>query len=252
MAYRYLLAALLYGGWLRLRIPYFRTRFGRSWLSLSSLISLVILGGVYGQITRVQDWRSYAVYLALGLICWNLLAGTIGSSSELLQRIRSQLLNQELPVGFYVLENWITQVLVFLQSSLAVAGLIVLAQPQLILHGLFGGWLGILNLWLGALWLSLLVAPIALRLPDLVPLIPLGLQLAFLGSPILYFSSSLGRFSWLVQFNPLYLWVKLARDPWLGLMRWDLQLSVFTVQILLVILLIPWLDRQRLQLVESL
>lgn len=251
-AYLELLPSLFYSAWLRLRLPYQRTRLGRSWLSLSTLLSLVVLGIVYGQLTKVADWRSYACYLSLGLLSWNLLAGSIASSCDLLQRVRPQLLNQELMPGYYVLEQWLTQLFIFIQASLGIGLVLALAQPSIFQSLIAGGWLGLLNLWLGCLWLSLLITPLSVRWPDIVPLVPVALQLSFLASPILYYSSSLGKLAWLSNLNPLFQWVRLARQAWIGSMDWGLQALVLVGQIILVLILLPWLDRQRWALIERL
>jgi ABC-type polysaccharide/polyol phosphate export permease len=252
LKYLELLPSLIYSAWLRLRLPYQRTRLGRSWLSLSTLLSLIVLGIVYGQLTRVADWRSYACYLSLGLLSWNLLAGSIASSCDLLHRVRTQLLNQEIKPSYYVLEQWLTQLFIFLQASLGIGLALSIAQPSILQSLITGGWLGLLNLWLGCLWLSLLITPLSVRWPDIVPLVPVVLQLSFLASPILYYSSSLGKLAWLSNLNPLFQWIRLARQAWLGTMDWSLQALVLLGQAFLVLTLLPWLDRQRWALIERL
>ena len=76
------------------------------------------------------------------------------------------------------------------------------AQPELWVHLLQGGWLGLLNLLLGCLWLTLLIAPIAVTQADLHQLMPVLLQIGFLSSPILFYRQSLGSLSWVAQLNP--------------------------------------------------
>ena len=88
--YYKLLPSLFYSAWLRLRLPYQRTRLGRGWLSISTLLSLLVLGIVYSQLTGITNWRSYASYLSLGLLSWNLLASNISSSCDLVNRVKAQ------------------------------------------------------------------------------------------------------------------------------------------------------------------
>jgi ABC-type polysaccharide/polyol phosphate export permease len=76
------------------------------------------------------------------------------------------------------------------------------------------------------------------------------LQIGFLASPILFFANSLGRLAWLTRLNPLYGWVCLARDPFLGRMDWGFQLGIAAIQVLLVLLLLRWLDRQRMAVIR--
>lgn len=247
-----ILPALIYSSWLRMRLPYNRTRMGKSWLSISTLLSLLVLGLVYGQLTKVSNWQDYACYLSIGLLSWNFLAGTISASCDLLLRVRIQLLNQEIRPSYYVIEQWLTQLFVFLQSGLAIGLILIIAKTSVFTNFLYGGWLGLLNLWLGCLWLSLSITPLSLRWPDIAPLIPVALQLSFLASPILYYSNSLGKLAWLVNLNPLFQWIRLARQAWTGEFNWGMQLGVLFVQVFLVLIMIQCLDRQRWSLVERL
>ena len=242
--------ALAYGAWLRIRMQYARTLLGSSWIGLSTLLTMAVLGTIYGTITGVDDWSAYWVYVALGLVSWNTLASALTASCTLLERSRDRLLNQPLPVGVVVLEEWLSSSVALLIAITAVLLVMGLLEPQLWSHLLLGGWLGLLNLLLGCLWLTLLIAPIAVTLADLHQLMPVLLQIGFLSSPILFYRQSLGSLSWVAQLNPLYAWVRLARDPFLGQPHWALQALVCAGQILLVLALLDRLDRRRMAVIR--
>lgn len=53
--YRPLLPALAYGAWLRIRIQFARTLLGSSWIGLSTLLTMAVLGTIYGTLTGVDD-----------------------------------------------------------------------------------------------------------------------------------------------------------------------------------------------------
>ncbi|MCP9943206.1 hypothetical protein KBY70_12495 [Cyanobium sp. ATX 6E8] len=249
-SYRQILPALAYAAWLRLSVQFARTLIGSGWIGLSTLLSVAVLGTIYGTLTRVPDWPAYWIYVALGMVSWSTLAGSITASCTLMERARERLLNQPLPLGVYVLEEWVTtsfSLLIALAGLLLVVGVL---EPQVWLRLLQGGWLGLLNLLLGCLWLSLLLSPLAVALADLPQLMPILLQIGFLASPILFYRQSLGALAWVSQLNPLYGWVRLARDPFLGEMRWGWQLLVLLVQLALVAVLLRWLDRRRMAVIR--
>ena len=52
----------------RTRARFARTFFGSFWLGLSNLLSIAALAVVYGTVFKVQDFRTYVVYLGLSLI----------------------------------------------------------------------------------------------------------------------------------------------------------------------------------------
>ena len=249
-SYRPLLPALIYGGWLRIRMQFARTLLGSSWIGLSTLISMAVLGSIYGTITGITDWSRYWVYVALGLVSWNTLATAISASCTVLERARERLLNQPMPVGVVVLEEWLTSALALLIALAAVLLVMGTVEPQLWSHLLLGGWLGLLNLLLGCLWLTLLIAPIAVTLADIHQLIPVLLQIGFLASPILFYRQSLGALGWVSDLNPLYAWVRLARDPFLGQPHWLAQILILAGQLLLALALLARLDRRRMAVIR--
>ena len=211
---------------------------------------MAVLGTIYGTLTGVNDWSAYWVYVALGLVSWNTLASALTASCTLLERSRERLLNQPLPVGVVVLEEWLSASVALLIALAAVLLVMGLLEPQLWSHLILGGWLGLLNLLLGCLWLTLLIAPIAVSIADLHQLMPVLLQIGFLASPILFYRQSLGSLSWVANLNPLYSWVRLARDPFLGHPHWGVQALVLAGQLLLVLLLLARLDRKRMAVIR--
>ena len=100
------------------------------------------------------------------------------------------------------------------------------------------------------MWLTLLIAPIAVSIADLQQLMPVLLQIGFLSSPILFFRQSLGSLSWIANLNPLYAWVRLARDPFLGDPHWGIQGLVLIGQLLIVIGLLTRLETKRMRIIR--
>ncbi len=87
-------------------------------------------------------------------------------------------------------------------------------------------------------------------LADLNQLVPVLLQIGFLASPILFYRQSLGGLGWVSDINPLYAWVRLARDPFLGNPHWGLQGLVLIGQLLLVLGLLSQLETKRMRIIR--
>jgi len=190
-----------------------RTKLGSLWLGLTTMLTIAALTFVYGTVFKVDAFQDYAVYLGVGLVLWNAVAGAIGSSPRLFEQNRSSLNNINLPPLFYVLEEWAFQLQTLFQSVLVVLLCLSFFQPRLLLHVLSVGLLGFLNLGLYLFWVPLLVCLLGARYKDFYQLVPVALQLVFLLSPILYMKSSLGAYAWLAYLNPIYPVVSLLRDP---------------------------------------
>lgn len=181
-----------------------RTKLGSFWLGLTNLLMITVLATVYGTVFRVPDFQSYAVYLGVGLVLWNSLAGAIGSAPSLFEQHRDSINNINLPPLFYVMEEWAFQLQTLAQSFVLVLLGLSFLQPNLLLNLLVAAVPGLINFALFLLWVPLLVCLAGARFKDFYQLVPIILQLVFLLSPILYMKASLGRFQWLTQFNPVY------------------------------------------------
>lgn len=249
-SYQSLLPALAYGAWLRIKEKFARTLIGIGWIALSALLTMAVLGSIYGKITGVEDWSTYWIYVAIGLVSWNTLANCITASCTLFERARERVINQPMPLGLFVIEEWISISLSMLIALLAVLLVMGLKQPVLWWYFLNAGWLGMANLLLGCLWLSLLISPIAVSLADLQQLVPILLQIGFLASPILFYRQSLGALAWVTSLNPLYVWVRMARDPFLGNPHWGLQSLALIMQLALAVFFLWRIDRRRMAVIR--
>jgi lipopolysaccharide transport system permease protein len=189
-----------------------RTKLGSLWLGVANLITIGALSLVYGTVFHVEDFRAYAVYLGVGLVFWNAIAGAIGSSPRLFEQNRSSLNNINLPPLFYVLEEWAFQLQTLFQAVFLVLLFLSFIQPSLLLNLFSVSLPSLLNLVLFLLWAPLLVCLIGARFKDLYQLVPVILQLVFLLSPIIYKKTSLGDFAWLAYLNPIYPFIGLLRD----------------------------------------
>jgi lipopolysaccharide transport system permease protein len=188
----------------RTKARFVRTKLGSLWLGLTNLLSVAVLATVYGTVFNVQDIQHYAVYLGVGMVLWTALSGAISSAPNLFEHSRENINNINIPPIFYALEEWAFQLQTFGQSLLMVALGLSIFEPQLIPNLFLFGIPGLLNLIVFMFWLPLIVCLLGVRYKDLYQLVPIVLQLVFLLSPILYTKKSLGEYSWIATFNPLY------------------------------------------------
>ena len=99
----------------RTRERFARTALGSFWLGLSNLFSIAALSVVYGAVFKVDDFNSYVVYLGLGLVVWNAIAGALQSAPNLLRMNAKNIKNSNLHPIFYTLEEWAFQTQTFFQ-----------------------------------------------------------------------------------------------------------------------------------------
>lgn len=230
----------------RTRARFARTALGSFWMGISNLLSIAVLGIVYGTVFKVAQFSTYIVYLGVGLTAWGLISGSIMSAATLFENNSKNLLNTNINPIFYTLEEWSFQVQTFCQSFAVVFLAICLYQPSLILHLLTVGWIPLLNLVLFSYWLPVLICLLGARFHDLYQLIPIVMQLLFLLSPILYEKKSLGELQWIGSINPPYIVVDQFRSALIsGHVSWMLSTLIFLINLVGFFVAVYVLDKNR-------
>ena len=188
----------------RSRARFARTTLGSFWLGFSNLLSIGTLGIVYGTVFSVEDFRSYFIYLGIGLVIWNTICSSISNSPSLFSYNSSNIKNMNLKPIFYTLEEWSFQLQTFIQSFILVFIVFLFFEVSLFNNLVINSWIPFLNLFLFIYWFPLLVCLISVRFTDIAQLVPIVLQLVFLTSPILYRKESLGSLGWITNLNFIY------------------------------------------------
>lgn len=240
-----------YSAWLRTLARFSRTYIGSFWLGLSNLLSVALLGAVYGAVFNVPDPYNYAIYLGLGLTIWGLISQALISGCGMFTAPtrRDQLVNNALPALFYCLDEWAFQLQTFAQAFLIIWIAAAFLQPTVLVHALTSAWLPLLNLCIFSLWSIMLMAILGARFKDIAQLMPILLQLLFLISPILYKREGLGKVGFLAAYNPLFQILEPLRNAVMhGRVSIGSQLLVLMLNLGLLALLAIALKRLRYRL----
>ena len=230
----------------RTRARFVRTMLGSFWLGLSNLFSIGALALVYGTVFKVPDFSSYVVYLGIGLVVWNSLAGAIGTAPNLFEHNHNHVHNSNLNPIFYTLEEWAFQLQTFVQSFVLVILALSIFQHNLLANLFLVGWLPLVNLFLFLYWLPVLVCLLGTRYRDLYQLVPIVLQLCFLLSPILYRKETLQHMAWTANLNPLYRILSSIRHTLMsGELQWSDGLFLLLVNLVGIWLALRLLNHER-------
>ncbi len=187
----------------RTKARFARTKLGSYWLGLSNLLSVGVLVFLYGTIFKVESFRDYAIYLALGMTLWNSLSMAVGTAPTLFESQRDLLNNTNIDLSYYIMQEWAFNIQAFFQSISIVLFFIFFIEPSIILN-IFLCPLPLINFLLVMLWLPSIICILGARFQDLYQLVPIVLQLSFLVTPILYYKKSLGNLQFLSTTNPFY------------------------------------------------
>ena len=190
---------------------YARTSLGSFWLGISTLLTVVCLGTVYGTIFKVSNFRDYFIYLGFGLVIWIPLCEAINQAPLIFSNNSNSLKNSRIKPIFFVCQEWAFQVQSFAQAFLMVLLVCLMLSPN-IFWNLGLSILHFLNLFLFIFWMQLLISILGTKFTDLFQLLPVLTNLIFLLSPILYKKANLGSFSIIADLNPIYQILKLLRN----------------------------------------
>lgn len=198
-----------------LRRRYARSRMGQLWLTLSTGITIAIIGVTWSLLWKIP-LADMLPFLALSMVVWQLLSGIVGDATTAFSTNAHYLLSQRLPCATAVfaliyrnlvvfLHNAVIVAIVFLAFARPVSLTALLAVPALVLTAV------------SAVWWSYVVATLCVRFRDLVPAVQSVLQLAFYLTPIIWKPEFLPEEArWLNLVNPFAVYVGLIRDPLMG------------------------------------
>jgi ABC-type polysaccharide/polyol phosphate export permease len=202
-------------GWADTRRRYRRTTIGPFWTSLSLAIFVISMGVVWSNLWKL-DPKEYLPYLASGMIVWVLFSSfvmegcTVFVAAEGL--IKQLSVPYTLPIWAMIWRNLIVfahNLLIYLPvclySRLSVNGYMLMVLP------------GLLALCINGVWIAVVLGLLCARYRDIQQFVASLLQISMLITPILWSPAQLtGRATFLVDFNMLYHYIEIIRDPMMG------------------------------------
>lgn len=198
-------------GWHDIRQRYRRSLLGPFWFTLSTAITVVVLGLLYSTLLH-QEITDYLPYLAVGLVLWQYVSSIVNEgcmtfigSSSLIKQIR-------LPLTIHVC-RMVWRNFVIMLHSLPVVIILLVS---------FGKWpgrefvlvpLGLLVLLLHGVWIGVVFGILCARFRDIPPIVTNLVQVAFFFTPVMWMPEILKDRAWVAEYNPLYHFIEIVRAP---------------------------------------
>ncbi|PXX39327.1 MULTISPECIES: ABC transporter permease [Burkholderia] len=201
-------------GWLEVRQRYARSRVGPFWLTISMGVVIGSIGVVYGTLFG-QKMSDYLPFLASSLVMWSVFSQTILEGSVAYINSGTYIRQAATPKLIYILQVAWRNLIVLAHNFVIVLLLLVIfgvknweALPFVIP--------GLILYMLNAIWIAMIAGLLSARFRDLPQIIAALIQVAFYVTPIIYRPSSLNRYSFIVEWNPLAYLLDIVRDPLIG------------------------------------
>jgi ABC-type polysaccharide/polyol phosphate export permease len=214
-----LLGLTRYETWWRFAVYDIKQRFRRSvigplWITLSMGIFVFALGLVFSTIAQMKI-DEILLYIAVGVIFWNLLSTTLTEGSTIFTSNAGQIRNVPIELSIYVYRMLARNVIILAFNMLIyIGGLMIFPPPANLNYLLFipGAVLFLLNLF----WISLVFGILSSRYRDVPQIVATAMQILFIITPVFWSSETLPTRPAFVTLNPAFHLLEIVREPLLG------------------------------------
>ena len=200
--------------WNEIRQRYRRSFIGPFWLTLSMGIMVGALGFLYAGLLR-QPTEEYIPYLAVGLILWTFISSIIMEGCTVFINAAGIMRQIAIPLTVHVytyiwrhviilIHNFVIYIIVAIIFELKASFSIFLLLPALILY--------IVN----AVWIGVFFGILCARFRDITMMIGSLVQIMFFFTPVIWMPEIIPDRQWVVQYNPAFHFIEIARAPLLG------------------------------------
>lgn len=196
-----------------LRLRFRRSALGVSWIFVQVAVTVAAVGMVYGPLLG-QDVRTFLPFLAVGLVLWSFLTASIVEGGQAFVASEGYIKQIGLPIQVYVLRVFVS-IVIASAISLSAYLVVLLLYAVPIGWGVLWGIPGLLLVMLAAFLLVVIFAHLTARFRDTPHLAAAMLQVLFFVTPVIWPPELLrGRsLHWIVDANPLYHLIQVARQP---------------------------------------
>jgi ABC-type polysaccharide/polyol phosphate export permease len=201
-------------GWNDIHQRYRRSALGPFWITISMAIFIVLLGFIYSRLFH-QDLAVYLPYIALGLIVWGFISGTIVEACGVFVDNAGIIKQIRLPYSIYVMRMIWRSFIVFLHTVILIVPIAIFFRMDLGLNSLLaipGMFLVVLN----QIWVSIVVGVVSTRFRDVIQLVATAIQISMFATPIMWPISAISNSHFIADVNPFFHLIQLVRAPLLG------------------------------------
>ena len=232
--------------WRDLKVRYKQTIVGIGWVLFQPFISMVVFSVFFGNFAKMPtDGAPYPIFVFFGLLFWQFFSTSLGDISNCLINNQHIITKVYFPRVLLPLSLILARFVDFLVSLLILAGLMIYYHFSPDFSGILIFPVLCLVTAMAAFGLGLFFASLNIKYRDVRFVLPFFIQMLMFVTPVVYSSSILGEYSWLLAINPLAGVIKTARSEFLHSYptNW-LQFGVSAIACVLM-LVVGWLYFRR-------
>ncbi len=197
-----------------IKLRYRGSLLGPFWVTLTNLILVVAMGGIYGALFHIKT-EIYVPFLMCGLSIWQFIStmategcATFTAAADVIQQV-------PLPFSIQAYRTVYRNLIVLAHNAVIIPfGLVIFDVP--VSWHLFEIVPAMLVLCLNGLWISLLLGTISTRFRDIPPIVANFVQVVFFVTPIFWPLDAAGSWASFLALNPVFAAIDVLRSPLLG------------------------------------
>ena len=201
-------------GWNDIVQRYRGSVLGPFWLTVTTGVFIAGLGPLYAALFGL-DVKQYLPFMALGVLVWNFITGTISENCRAFIDAGSLMKQMKIPKMTIIFHILWRNVIVFAHNIPVYVAILFFCRisPNI---NMLNAIPGFILLCLNLLWIGVLLAIVCLRFRDVLQIVASILMLCFFFTPIMWNPKLQSINSWVVNANPFAALIELVRAPLLG------------------------------------
>ena len=201
-------------GWQDIKQRYRRSSLGPLWITLSLAITVLTMGFLYAKLFH-QDIHTYLPFLSVGMVFWALISSLITESTTVFIGAEGTIKQIPMTFSIHVLRMIWKNFIIFLHNMVVVVGVMFFfgVNPgfNLLLFPL-----AVLLIMLNGFWVAILLGIIGTRYRDIAQVVSSIIQILFFITPVMWSPASIQNKLWIMEWNPLFHLMTIARNSLLG------------------------------------
>lgn len=202
--------------WRDLKVRYKQTIIGVAWVLFQPFISMVVFTIFFGNFAKMPtDGAPYPIFVFIGLLFWQFFSSSLSDISNCLISNQNIISKVYFPRIILPLSMIFTRLVDLMVASFILIILMVYYQFIPSLSGFVIFPILVTVSAIAALGLGLFFASLNIKYRDVRYILPFFIQLLMFVTPVVYSSSILGSYGWILALNPMAGVIKTARSEFL-------------------------------------
>jgi ABC-type polysaccharide/polyol phosphate export permease len=200
--------------WIDMEDRYRRSALGPLWMALTLGVTAGSLGFLYSKILK-QPLNEYLPFITATLFIWLFFVSVINEATAAFVSGAAMIKNSTQPLFINIMRVIFRNVIVNAHTLPVLIVILIyfhyIEKSNFIMFALGYG-IMIVNL----IWISVIIGLLSARYRDVPYVVSYVLQFFMFVSPIFWNPTMLEKGGWFVDWNPIYHWIAVVRDPILG------------------------------------